>query len=74
MIPSYDVALRLFRSGEFGVLARDFQNSQANDARVDPQVRILVAHALVWVGLPERARELLSNDIVAAMATGVAIC
>ena len=68
MIPSYDVALRLFRSGEFGVLARDFQHSQANDARIDLQVRILVAHALVWVGLPERARKLLSHDIVAAMA------
>ena len=49
-------------------LARDFQNSQANDARVDLQVRILVAHALVWVGLPERARDLLSHNIVAAMA------
>jgi len=68
MIPSYDVALRLFRSGEFGALTKDFQKSQASDSRLDLQVRILVAHALVRVGLSERARELLPQDLVAAAA------
>jgi DNA-binding NtrC family response regulator len=68
MIPSYDTALRLFRSGEFGSLAKDFHQPQSSDSRIDLPARLLIAHALVRVGLPERARELLPPALVSAIA------
>ena len=64
MILSYDEAVRLFRSGEFGTLANAFEKARPTDSRLDPQVRILVAHALARVGFSERARELLPQDVV----------
>src|SRR5687767_9219591 len=71
MTLSYDVALRLYRSGEFGTLSKSFGAAHPNDSRLDPEVRVLVAHGLVRVGHPDRARELLSPEIVANAPIGL---
>jgi DNA-binding NtrC family response regulator len=55
--PNLDSILRLFRSGELGFLARE---TLAQD--YDLGGRALVAQALVRVGLPNRAKELLAPD------------
>jgi DNA-binding NtrC family response regulator len=71
MTLSYDVAQRLYRSGEFGTLSKPFEAAHPNDSRLDPEVRVLVAHGLVRVGHPDRARELLSHEIAANASIGL---
>ena len=69
MIPSYDVVLRLFRSGEFGVPSHRISRRHSRvTAGINLPVRILIAHGLVRVGFPERARELLPEALVSSMA------
>ena len=60
----YESLLYLFRKGEFGVLAKEAV--AIADARpLDPRARILIAHALVRVGLANQAQHLLPNEFVA---------
>jgi DNA-binding NtrC family response regulator len=61
MTLSYESALRLFRAGMFAALAKPFEHTGPNDNRLDPEVRGLVAHALVRLGHSARARSLVAD-------------
>jgi DNA-binding NtrC family response regulator len=63
MTLSYESALRLFRAGMFAALAKPFEHAGPNDSRLDPEVRGLIAHALVRLGRSTRARSLVAETL-----------
>ena len=59
---SYDAALQLFQSGEYGAIATSVAPGHQLRSQADSRLKILVAHSLARVGRPTEAKDLIGAD------------
>lgn len=64
------IADRLFRLGEFAELIASSDLSQLAINRLDPSVRLILAHALAFTGDLDKSRELVLADSDSDLPTG----